>query len=151
MVWEDGGGNPASYPMRMPTRCATWTVYSRCDDPARLQWDDRYRKGAPRSWCCALVISRFASPHSNTGPYGKRRLAQYRLRGKSPDASDAVALIEHPGGLGAGFLASPNLLVTEAGQDALFRFKLPASQSSRRSPVSGATLFAVAGPGRTDG
>ena len=38
--------------------------------------------------------------------------SELRFFGKAPDASEAVALIEHAQGKGTGFLAAPNLLVT---------------------------------------
>ncbi|WP_372724247.1 serine protease [Novipirellula sp.] len=90
--------------------CDGRTIVEWTGDPSRLTLHPNFKVPSDR-----LFIETVHGSHRISQlqyrPISKSELHRYMPRGKTSPA-DSVALIEHPLGHGTGFLAAPNLLVT---------------------------------------
>lgn len=89
------------------------TVFEWVGDPSRLKLDRRWWSNVPdgelmvSTWTAEYQIKEITLREIRTSEF-----ARFENIGPRADLSQAVALVEHPLGSGSGFLAAPNLLVT---------------------------------------
>ncbi|QEG39367.1 trypsin-like peptidase domain-containing protein [Roseimaritima ulvae] len=90
--------------------CDGKTIIEWTGDPSRLTLHPNFKVPGDRLFL-ETVHGSFRISQVQYLPIRESELRRYKPRGK-PSPADSVALIEHPLGHGSGFLAAPNLLVT---------------------------------------
>lgn len=90
--------------------CDGKTIIEWTGDPSRLTIHPNFRVPSDRLFVEAL-LGKFRISQLQYIPIRESEFRRHKPRGK-PSPADSVALIEHPLGHGSGFLAAPNLLVT---------------------------------------
>ncbi len=90
--------------------CDGETIVEWTGDPSRLTLHPNFKVPSDRLFI-ETVLGSYRISQLQYRPISESELRHYKPRGKTSPA-DSVALIEHPIGHGTGFLAAPNLLVT---------------------------------------
>ncbi|EMI22151.1 hypothetical protein RMSM_00918 [Rhodopirellula maiorica SM1] len=90
--------------------CDGKTIIEWTGDPSRLTLHPNFKIPSDRLFI-ETVLGSYRISQMQYRPIRESELRRYKPSGK-PSPADSVALIEHPLGHGSGFLAAPNLLVT---------------------------------------